>query len=210
VKLLFASGNAGKVIEVREILAPLLPGHELVSLLELGLEPPEETGSTFQENAALKATCCAVQSKLWALADDSGICVDALGGAPGVYSARYAETDEARRAKLLGKLDGTPEQRRGAHFFCAVALASPDGKRIFRAEEQMLGRIALSARGSGGFGYDPIFEPTETAAPGAQAARLPRTVAELPAAEKNRLSHRGRALQRLLPVLEKLLREGDL
>lgn len=201
MRLLFATGNAGKVVEVKEILGPILAGHQLLSLSDLMLEPPEETGRTFQENAALKATTCAVASRLWALADDSGICVDALSGAPGVYSARYAESDDARRRKLLENLRAAKASQRDAHFFCAVALSSPDGKRLFRAEEKMLGRIASSARGTGGFGYDPIFVPAESP---------DRTVAELPAAEKNRLSHRGRALQRLLPVLEKLLRDGDL
>jgi XTP/dITP diphosphohydrolase len=197
--LLIASTNAGKLVEVREILAG--PGFELVSLADLQLPAPDETGATFEENAAQKASACATWSNLWTLGDDSGLCVDALGGAPGVFSARYAPTEEERRAKLLRNLASVPESRRGAHFFCALALSSPDGKRLFRADGCVDGGIAWAARGSNGFGYDPLFVPAET--PG-------RTLAELSSAEKNRLSHRGRALERLRPVLEKLRREGGL
>src|SRR5439155_6548255 len=125
VKLLVATSNPGKLIEIREILAgvPL----ELVSLRDLGLPAPDETGETFRDNAAQKATACARASGLWTLADDSGLCVDALGGAPGLHSARYAPTDAERRAKLLAALRDVPEGRRGAHFFCAVALSEPQG-----------------------------------------------------------------------------------
>jgi XTP/dITP diphosphohydrolase len=197
VKLLVATSNAGKLVEIREIVAgiPL----ELVSLRDLRLPPPAETGDTFHANAAQKATISARQSGLWTLADDSGLCVEALGGAPGVHSARYAPTDEERRAKLLHALQGVPEEKRGAHFFCAVALSPPDGERILRAEGQVEGSIAFAERGTNGFGYDPVFLPAET--PG-------QTLAELGSAEKNRLSHRGRALQRLRPVLERLARDG--
>jgi XTP/dITP diphosphohydrolase len=199
VKLLLATTNQGKLVEVREILAgvPL----ELVSLADLQLPGPDETGTTFQDNAAEKATACATWSGLWTLGDDSGLCVDALGGAPGVFSARYAPTEEERRAKLLRHLEGIPDPRRGAHFFCAVALSSPDGTRIFRAKGRVDGRIAHVERGTNGFGYDPLFLPWE--APG-------KTLAELDSMEKNRLSHRGRALERLRPLLEKLSRDGDL
>jgi len=197
VKLLVATSNAGKLVEIREIVAgiPL----ELVSLRDLRLPPPDETGDTFHANAAQKATISARQSGLWTLADDSGLCVEALGGAPGVHSARYAPTDEERRAKLLHALQGVPEEKRGAHFFCAVALSPPDGERILRAEGRVDGSIAFAERGTNGFGYDPIFLPAET--PG-------QTLAELGSGEKNRLSHRGRALQRLRPVLERLARDG--
>ncbi|GAC1344845.1 MAG: RdgB/HAM1 family non-canonical purine NTP pyrophosphatase [Myxococcales bacterium] len=203
MKLLAATSNAGKLREIAEILGPLLAegGHALASLAALRLPAPDETGATFEENAALKATTCAVQSGLWTLADDSGLCVDALGGAPGVFSARYAPTDEERRAKLLRALDDAPPERRGAHFFCAVALSSPDGARLFRAAGRLEGYIARAPRGANGFGYDPLFVPVE---PGG------RTLGELPEDEKNRLSHRGRALERLAPLLRRLLREGDL
>jgi XTP/dITP diphosphohydrolase len=197
VKLLVATSNAGKLVEIREIVAGI--ALELVSLRDLRLPPPDETGDTFHANAAQKATISARQSGLWTLADDSGLCVEALGGAPGVHSARYAPTDEERRAKLLRALQGVPEEKRGAHFFCAVALSPPDGERILRAEGRVEGSIAFAERGTNGFGYDPVFLPAET--PG-------QTLAELGSAEKNRLSHRGRALQRLRPVLERLARDG--
>ena len=197
MKLLVATSNAGKLVEIREIVAAI--ALELVSLRDLRLPPPDETGDTFHANAAQKATISARQSGLWTLADDSGLCVEALGGAPGVHSARYAPTDEGRRAKLLHALQGVPEEKRGAHFFCAVALSPPDGERILRAEGRVEGSIAFAERGTNGFGYDPIFLPAET--PG-------HTLAELGSGEKNRLSHRGRALQRLRPVLERLARDG--
>src|SRR5207248_5036363 len=167
----------------------------LLTLQDAALPPPDETGVTFQDNAAAKATECAAQSGLWTLADDSGLCVDALGGAPGVRSARYAPTDEERRAKVLAGLKGVPEFRRGAHFFCAVALSAPGGRQVYRAEGRVDGQIALEERGQNGFGYDPLFVPDET--PGT-------TLAELESAEKNQLSHRGRALARLRPLLERL------
>lgn len=205
MKLLIATSNEGKLREVREILGPILlegtPPHELVSLADLKLPAPEEDGETFEQNAAIKARASAIASGLWTLADDSGICVDALGGAPGIRSARYADSDQARRGKLLQVLADVPVTRRGAHFFCAVALSSPDGRRLFRAEGQVLGTIASAGRGTNGFGYDPIFVPTEVPA---------QTLAEVPQAEKNRLSHRGRALARLAPVLKRLLHDGDL
>jgi XTP/dITP diphosphohydrolase len=199
VKLLVATSNAGKLGEMREILAPI--GFELISLTEAGLEAPEETGAFFHDNAELKARECAVKTGLWSLGDDSGLCVDALNGEPGVRSARYAPTDAERRSKLLEALAAFPVNRRGAHFFCAVALCAPDGQRLFRAEGRVDGSIEMAARGTNGFGYDPIFLPAET--PG-------RTLAELAPAEKNRLSHRGRALERLRPLLEQLARDGQL
>ena len=200
MKLLVATSNPGKLVEIREILGPEA-GLELLTLTDVALPPPDETGITFQDNAAQKATECAAQSRLWTLADDSGLCVDALGGAPGVRSARYAPTDQERRSKLLKALEGVPESRRGAHFFCAVALCAPDGKRIFRAEGRVDGRIGVEARGSNGFGYDPLFIPAETGG---------KTLAELESAEKNRLSHRGRALERIRPLLQRLTRDGAL
>jgi XTP/dITP diphosphohydrolase len=199
VKLLVATSNAGKLGELREILAPL--GFSLLSLADAGLPAPDETGETFHDNAALKATECAKQSGLWTLGDDSGLCVDALDGGPGVRSARYAPTDVERRGKLLEALKAVPTNRRCAHFFCAVALSSPDGQRVFRAEGRVDGAIEPAARGTNGFGYDPLFGPSET--PG-------RTLAELSSVEKNRLSHRGRALERLRPLLERLARDETL
>jgi XTP/dITP diphosphohydrolase len=192
--LVVATGNPGKLVELRELLSGL--DLELRSLADLGLPSPEETGTTFAGNAELKARAAAVAARTWALGDDSGLCVDALSGAPGLHSARYAATDEARRARLLHELSGVPPERRGAYFFCAAAVCAPDG-RLFRAEGRVYGSIATAARGNNGFGYDPLFLPDET--PG-------RTLAELPAPDKNRLSHRGRALEGLRPALEALAR----
>jgi XTP/dITP diphosphohydrolase len=192
--LVVATGNPGKLVELRELVGDL--DLELRALADLGLPSPEETGATFAENAELKARVAAVAAKAWALGDDSGLCVDALGGGPGLHSARYAATDEERRARLLRELAGVPPERRGAHFFCAAALCAPDG-RIFRAEGRVDGSIATAPRGTNGFGYDPLFLPVET--PG-------RTLAELPSLEKNRLSHRGRALDGLRPTLKALAR----
>jgi len=199
MKLLVATSNQGKLKEVREILAGL--PLELVSLKDLGLPAPPETGNTFHDNAAEKATTSARRSGLWTLADDSGLCVDALGGAPGLHSARYAPTEEARRTKLLAALKEVPVGRRGAHFEAAVALSDPEGKRVFFAEGRVDGAIALAPRGTLGFGYDPLFLPAET--PG-------RMLAELGPEEKNRLSHRGRALEQLRPILVRLARDGTL
>jgi len=199
MKLLVATSNQGKLKEVREILAGL--PLELVSLKDLGLPALPETGNTFHDNAAEKATTSARRSGLWTLADDSGLCVDALGGAPGLHSARYAPTEEARRTKLLAALKEVPVGRRGAHFEAAVALSDPEGKRVFFAEGRVDGAIALAPRGTLGFGYDPLFLPAET--PG-------RMLAELGPEEKNRLSHRGRALEQLRPILVRLARDGTL
>lgn len=198
MKLLVATSNAGKLREIREILADA--GMALVSLADLGMAAAEEPFETFQENAAHKAREAGRASGLWALGDDSGLCVDALDGAPGVYSARYAPTEEKRRAKLLRALAAVPAERRGAHFLCAAALSSPDGCRLVIEEGRVVGRVVFAPRGSNGFGYDPLFEPEET--PG-------RTLAELDSADKNRLSHRGRALLRLRPVLLELARRGS-
>ena len=195
--LVVATGNPGKLVELRELLSGL--DLELRSLADLGLPSPDETGKTFAENAELKARAAATAAKRWALGDDSGLCVDALCGGPGVHSARYAATDEARRARLLRELDGVAAEGRGAYFFCAAALCSPGG-RLFRADGRVEGTIATAPRGTNGFGYDPLFLPLET--PG-------RTLAELPPLQKNRLSHRGRALQALRPDLEALARGGD-
>jgi len=137
VKLLVATSNAGKLAEIREILAGI--ALELLSLRDVRLPPPDETGATFHDNAAQKSTICARQSGLWTLADDSGLCVDALGGAPGVHSARYAPTDEERRARLLRALREISEEKRTAYFFCAVALSPPEGERVLRAEGQVDG-----------------------------------------------------------------------
>ena len=196
MKLLVATSNPGKLVEIREILAGI--DLALVTLQDVRLPPPEETAGTFEGNAAQKAVTCARRSGLWTLADDSGLCVDALDGGPGVLSARYAPTDAERRAKLLAVLRDVPAGKRGAHFFCAAALSDPSGERLARAEGRVDGSIGFGERGSNGFGYDPLFLPAEI--PG-------KTLAELASEEKNRLSHRGRALLALRPALARLARE---
>ena len=198
MRLLVATSNPGKAQEFRELLPKEV---QVVTLTEVGVTAPDEPGHTFAENAAAKARAGAIATGLWTLADDSGLCVDALGGLPGVNSARYAPTDPERRTKLLAILIRTPEGRRRAHFQCALALAAPDGQRLFRSEGRVDGIIAGAPRGANGFGYDPLFVPEE---------EPDKTLAELEAARKNELSHRGRAVRRMLPLIEKLLRDGDL
>lgn len=186
-KLLLATTNAGKAREYRNLLAGV--PYRLVTLTEegIGTDVPE-TGRTFEENASLKATVLARESGLLTLADDSGLVVDALGGGPGVLSARYAgenATDAERVDFLLKKLAGVPERERTARFHCVIAIATPEGDtQLFSGE--CPGVIATAPRGYNGFGYDPIFYLPE----------FGRTMAEIPAAEKNRISHRARAAAR--------------
>jgi XTP/dITP diphosphohydrolase len=188
-RIVLASNNRGKLLEFSELLGGL--GITLVPQSALGIGEVEETGLTFVENALLKARHAAAASGLPALADDSGLCVDALGGAPGLYSARYAgpgASDADNNAKLLEALDGLPAERRGAHYVCLLVLVrharDPDP---LIADGRWHGRIADAPRGAGGFGYDPLFEVSDDG----------RTAAELPAAEKHVRSHRGIALRSL-------------
>jgi len=194
MKLVLASGNAGKLVEIREALAG--SGIELVAQTGLGIGDAEETGSTFVENAILKARHAARLSGLPALADDSGLCVDALGGAPGLLSARYAGRhgdDAANNAKLLDALADLPDHARAAHFHCTVVLLrGADDPAPLIAEGRWHGRILTAPRGDRGFGYDPVFFDPEC---GLGAA-------EMDGSEKNRVSHRGRALANLLSLLE--------
>jgi XTP/dITP diphosphohydrolase len=192
IRLLVASNNPGKIREYRELLAGLRL--ELTWPRQEGLDlEVEETGSTFAENARLKAAAYAVASGLWVLADDSGLEVDALNGAPGVYSARYGgpgKSDRDRYELVLRQLAEVPANQRAARFCCVIALASPGGQ-IWFAEGVCEGVITFEPRGEGGFGYDPIF----------LLPALGRTMAELAPEEKNRLSHRARAVAALKPVL---------
>ncbi len=194
MKIVLASGNAGKLRELAAILTPL--GHEVLPQSSFGIETPPETGTTFLENALLKARHAAAGSGLPALADDSGIEVDALGGRPGVYSARYAgegATDLANLEKLLEELRGTGPEKRTARYRCVIVLAhSASGAEPLIALGTWEGRILTAPRGSGGFGYDPIFQP----------AGMTVTAAELSAAEKNVRSHRGQALRALVEQLK--------
>jgi XTP/dITP diphosphohydrolase len=179
VRVVLASGNPGKLRELERLLGPL--GWELVPQGRLGIASAEETGATFVENALLKARHAAREAHGAALADDSGIEVDALGGAPGVWSARYAgehATDLENLEKLLAALDGTPRERRTARYRCVIAyVASATDPRPIVAEGRWEGSIATAARGQGGFGYDPIFIPAEDRTPGDDA----RASAEPPA-----------------------------
>ena len=192
--LLLASTNPGKLLEIQD----LLPGFELLLPQHLGLNlEVEETGHTYAENAALKARAYCQASGLPALADDSGLEVDYLGGAPGLHSARYAGRHEAsdadRRALLLLNLVGFPRPWL-AHFHCTVAVAAPDGQ-VFFADGDCPGEIIPVERGSNGFGYDPIFLLPE----------LGLTMAELSRAQKNELSHRARAVKAALPLIKKII-----
>jgi len=192
--LVIASGNAGKVREFAHLLAALP--------LEIRPQPEglevEETGSTFAENARLKATAVALATDCWALADDSGLAVDALGGAPGVHSARYAATDPERIARLLGELAAATGPERSAHFSAALAVADPSGAIVLEVEGHCPGQILEAPRGSGGFGYDPVFLVPEAGL----------TFAEMDKATKGRIGHRGRAFALLEPGLRRLLGTG--
>jgi XTP/dITP diphosphohydrolase len=192
VALRVATRNPGKVREIAALLADL--PLDLSDAAEM--DDVAETGTTFEENAALKARAAARHFGQWALADDSGLEVDALDGAPGIYSARYGgrPTDAARNELLLEHLAGVPDAARAARFRAAAALAAPDG-RVWVREGACEGRIARAPRGEGGFGYDPLFYLPEYGC----------TMAELPPATKNRISHRARALAALRPLLERLV-----
>ncbi len=182
--IVLATGNAGKVVELRALLASWGP-LTVTSLADHpGVELPEETGDTYAENAAIKARAVATALGLPALGDDSGIEVDALGGAPGLRSARWAPTDEERIATMLRALASTSD--RTARFRCAMALAWPDG-RVEIGEGTCVGRIAVAPSGDGGFGYDPIFVSDE----------LRTTFALASADDKARVGHRGRAVRAL-------------
>jgi XTP/dITP diphosphohydrolase len=203
VKLLIASENAKKRAELEALLAPL--DLELVLPSQVGgLPDVTEDEPTFAGNAQLKATAGAKASGLWTLADDSGLEVDALGGAPGVRSARFAGRhgdDRANNALVLERLRGVPTEGRGARFVCALALARPDGTLALALEGEARGRILEAPRGTGGFGYDPLFLFTE---PGFEQSG--RVFGELAPAEKALVSHRGRALRRLAALLPAVLR----
>ena len=194
-RLLVATRSEHKLRELRELLK--LRDAELITLDEAGVPgEPVEDGSTFEENAEIKARFGLEASGLPTLADDSGIEVDALGGGPGVRTRRYAgedATDEDNNAKLLAELSGLPPDRRGARYVCALVLAMP-GEPLLYARGECVGRIATAPRGSGGFGYDPIFEPEGEPVGG-------RTFGQWSAEEKNRVSHRARAARAMSPLL---------
>lgn len=192
MKLIIASNNQGKIREYKEILEPL--GFEVMSQREAGVMlEPEENGTTFAQNAAIKARAIFDMVHSAVLADDSGLCVDALGGEPGVYSARYGalETSEERSQLILTKLGDTPVCERTAHFVCNIHLILEDGREI-TAEGRCSGYIGFEPRGANGFGYDPIFMQGD------------RSFAEISAEEKNRLSHRAAALNELIDKIKEI------
>ncbi|WP_405986026.1 RdgB/HAM1 family non-canonical purine NTP pyrophosphatase [Streptomyces sp. NBC_00872] len=197
-RLILATRNAGKLTELRAILADAGLPHDLVGADAYpGVPDVKETGVTFAENALLKAHALADTTGLPAVADDSGLCVDVLGGAPGIFSARWAGThgdDTANLNLLLAQLSDIDAPHRAAHFACAAALALPDGtERV--VEGRLPGTLRTSPTGTGGFGYDPILQPDGDT----------RTCAELTPAEKNAISHRGQAFRALVPAIRELL-----
>jgi len=202
VKIVLATRNAGKLAEYRRMLEEL--DCQVQTLDQVGIGPEvelPEDGDDFESNALCKTQALQKLTGGWALGDDSGLEVDALGGAPGIYSARYAnhpgrgsERDRANLEKLLGELESVPDEQRSARFVCAIALLGPDGQKIL-SRGTCEGRIIRTPRGTSGFGYDPVFLPD-----GHQ-----HTMAELGMDEKNRISHRGRALARLSAEIRKLL-----
>lgn len=192
-KLVVATGNVGKLKEMQEHLRDFA--------LELALKPPEleveETGVTFAENARLKASQTALAVGEWAIADDSGLEVMALNGQPGIYSARYGNTDQERIARLLREL--APFDDRTAQFVCAIAVANPKGEIVIETKGVCPGEILTEVKGEGGFGYDPVFYMPEVG----------QTFAQMPPQLKRRLSHRGRAFANLHPLLQSLLESED-
>lgn len=196
-RVLFATGNEGKMREIRSILADT--GAEVLSMKEADVNVNiVEDGTTFEENALIKARAVAAaltEADCVVLADDSGLVIDALGGEPGIYSARYMGEDtsyEEKNANLIGRLEGVPDEKRTACFVCAIAAVMPDG-REFQVQAAIEGRIGYAQKGEGGFGYDPIFYVPE----------FGKTTAEMTAEEKNRVSHRGKALEQMKEVLRK-------
>ena len=199
-KLLLATRNQGKIVEFRRILDALAPGEiELVGLEEFpGLHDVDETGKTFQENALLKAREMSEATGLPAIADDSGLCVDALNGDPGIFSARWAGehgNDQANLEKVLEQLKDVPDAERTGYFICVAALYLPDG-RTHCEEGRFLGTILRSPVGENGFGYDPIFQP----------AGLTISSAQMSSGEKDAMSHRGKALRAIAPHVMKALK----
>ena len=199
--LVLGTRNRKKGLELVDLLAPF--GFELRSLSELpNAIEVEETGQTFAENAALKATVQARQLNAWVLGEDSGLCVEALGDAPGVFSARYAglhANDEDNNAKLLRELDELPPEKRTAYYVCHATLSAPDGTVRAESEGRCYGRIRRERSGQAGFGYDPLFEVVE----------YHQTFGELGNGVKSVISHRSRALRQIVPQLVKLVQTGE-
>ena len=192
-EVVFASHNAGKIKEIKELLQPF--GINVKAALDMELPDVEETGSTFAENSLLKSQTIAELTGLPCIADDSGLCVDALNGTPGVYSARYAPNRDFDKGmeKLLAEMAQSPNKSRKAHFSCVISLAFPNGGyELF--EGRVDGHIAAEKQGIGGFGYDPLFIPDGFA----------KSFAQMSKDEKNQVSHRGRAVEKLKAYLKNL------
>ncbi|GAB4193544.1 MAG: non-canonical purine NTP pyrophosphatase [Simkaniaceae bacterium] len=202
MKLLLATSNLHKIREYRMMLKPL-KGLDLLTFRNFpAYIPPEESGNTFEENAVIKAVHAAKELQLATLADDSGLVVPALQGEPGIYSARYAgkdATDADNRKKLLEKVKALSEDKRNAYFECVIALALPEGlKKVVRGTCE--GQLITEEKGGNGFGYDPIFKKYDYS----------KTLAELEEEVKNKISHRRKALDKILPTLENIVREHAL
>ena len=191
--LVLATRNKGKIIEVQRLLLNYAPHINLRSVADFNLDDVEETGTTFEENALLKASTIARQTGLPALADDSGIAIDALGGAPGVFSARWSGVhgdDAANIRKVLQELEDVSDSERGAQFVCVIALALPDGRHLM-VRGEVAGEVRRSPIGEFGFGYDPIFQP----------AGYDITTAQMDPETKDSISHRGKALREIAPKI---------
>lgn len=194
IELVIATRNQGKIDEVQRLLSIHAPQVRLRSVAEFDLDDVEETGNSFEENALLKAQTIATATGLPALADDSGIAIDALGGAPGVYSARWSGVhgdDKANIAKVLTQLESISDEDRGAQFVCVIALARPDGKNLI-VRGQVQGKVLRNPAGENGFGYDPIFQPEG----------FTLTTAQMTPEEKDAISHRGKALREIAPKIQ--------
>ena len=210
-RLVLATHNAGKLTELRQILKPLVPDLDpgaIISAASLKVSEPVEDGLSFTDNARLKARALAWATGLPAVADDSGLCVDVLGGAPGIFSARWSGRhgdDEANLQLLLSQLADVADPHRTARFTCAAVLVHPTTGRapeqVTTIERSMEGRLVHSPRGEGGFGYDPIFVPLQEDEPGGRD----RTTAQMTPEEKHAISHRGQAFRALAPVLADVL-----
>ncbi len=194
MKIIIATHNKHKLEEMSRILSPM--GYEVVTDRDIGIElsDVEENGETFLDNARIKAEAGCKESGLPCIADDSGLCVDALNGAPGVYSARYSGThgdDDGNNRKLLAELSGVPTEKRTAHFACAICVSFPDGSEV-TATGKCEGYIGYEKKGTNGFGYDPLFMVGD------------RSLAQMTAQEKDAISHRGNALKELQKILPAL------
>lgn len=203
MRLLIATANPGKIKEFREMLGSVFEWDDLAQHRQI--VTPEETGKTFRANASLKASYYATRLNVWAVADDSGLAVDALAGSPGVMSARWAQLhragagDAANNALLLKQVNDVPDEKRTARFICCLALSDPKGRIILTALDSVEGILLREGRGSNGFGYDPLF----------YFPQLGKTTAELEPEQKHAISHRGKALRHLRGLMDRIAISGE-